>query len=83
MIGSQDSVPVIAHYLDTHDWPLETLAEAVHAHWALTQSLDYLPVLREAKKEGRLGNTESALKEMEKASRAEARRTKNTAGREK
>jgi hypothetical protein len=78
LIGSQDSVPVIEQYLNANDWPLDTLAEAVHAHWALTHRLDYLPVLREAKKRGVLGNTESGLKEMERLSRAEARRRKAT-----
>ncbi|QRM53260.1 hypothetical protein [Sinorhizobium sp. BG8] len=73
--GDESSVPIIEEYLDTHDWPIDTLAEAAHAHWQITHSLKYLSVLREAKKQGAAGNTESALKEMEKLSRGQKGKT--------
>lgn len=75
-IGSADSVPVIERYLDANEWPLETLVEAAHAHWAITHTAKYLEVLCEAKRRGALGNAEGALKEMEKFVRAQARARK-------
>jgi hypothetical protein len=64
-IKSADSAPVIEKYLETHDWPIETLAEAANAHWDITGSTRYLPILRRAEAEEALGNTEHALREME------------------
>ena len=76
VIGSSESVPVIERYMEANDWPLETLAEGAHAHWALTHTPVYLEVLREAKRRHQIGNTEGALKEMEKFVRSQARKQK-------
>jgi hypothetical protein len=75
-IGNPESVPVIERYMESTNWPLEALVEAAHAHWALTGVPTYLEVLRRAKREDALGNAETALKEMEKFVRAEARKKK-------
>ena len=65
-IGNADSAPVIEEYLETHKWPIETLAEAANAHWDITGSTRFLPILRRAEAEEALGNTEHALREMER-----------------
>ncbi len=65
-IGNADSAPIIEEYLETHNWPLGTLAEAANAYWDITGSPRYIGILRRAETEGQLGNTEHALREMEK-----------------
>ena len=48
-VGSADSAPVIQQYLETHDWPLGTLAEAANAYWDITQSPRYIAILEESR----------------------------------
>jgi TIR domain-containing protein len=64
-VGSRESVPIIEGFLATNVWPLDMLAEAANAHWDITQTTNYIDILRKAKKEGVAGNTEHALEEME------------------
>lgn len=73
MIGSDRSVPVVEAFLEANEEPLETLVEAAHAHWALTHTPVYLAVLREAKRQGALGNAEDALKEIERFIKTQSR----------
>jgi hypothetical protein len=46
----RSSVPYIERFLTTKDWPLAVLAEAAAAHWHITRSSKYVPVLRKAKR---------------------------------
>lgn len=46
----RSSVTYIEGFLKTKDWPLSALAEAAAAHWHITKSDKFVPMLRRAKR---------------------------------
>lgn len=64
-IRNPTSAQVIDRFIAGTNWPLTTLAEAANAHWDITHTTRHIGILRRAKAEHALGNTEHALKEME------------------
>lgn len=46
------SLQHVDRFLESHNWPLSTLAEAAAAHWHITKTTKYIDILRQAESQG-------------------------------
>lgn len=60
------SLPHVERFLESHNWPLSTLAEAAAAHWHITKTTKYIDVLRKAESQGVACSAYITLKKINK-----------------
>jgi len=60
------SLPYVERFLESHNWPLSTLAEAAAAHWHITKTTKYIDILRNSESQGVMSSAFITLEKINK-----------------
>jgi hypothetical protein len=72
----KDSVKHIEAFLSAVTWPIEALVEAAMAHWCVTGSTTYVPILRRAARQRHdISNAKHFLKTIQEGKKKEPKKT--------